>query len=191
MRSRHPFVVAAFAASLVLAPAAGAGEIQLEPGLWEVENDMAAAGGQLGAAQAELKRQLAAMPPEQRAMMEKMMAGQGVDLGGKGLLGVTGRICLTREMIDQHELPVQKGKCTTKLLSRTGNSVKMSFECTDPPAHGEGEYTILSPKAYEMKMAVRAAIQGQEEKMTMDATGKWLGADCGSVKPRAWSTAPR
>jgi hypothetical protein len=41
---------------------------------------MAGASAQLGAAQAQLQARLAQMPPEQRAMMEQMMAGRG--LGG-------------------------------------------------------------------------------------------------------------
>ena len=32
-------------------------------------------------------------------------------------------------------------------------------------------------------MTVKTAAQGKTETMVMDATGKWLKADCGNVKP--------
>jgi hypothetical protein len=48
--------------------------------LQQMSGQMAGAQAQLGAASAQLQARLAQMPPEQRAMMEKMMAGRG--LGG-------------------------------------------------------------------------------------------------------------
>ena len=183
---RHSLILIAV---LVFASTASAGELELKPGLWAVTNKMAAAGGQMGAAQAELQKQLAAVPPEQRKMMEAMMARQGLKLDAAGPLEVSGRICMTQQMIDQHELPVQQGSCKTTLQSRTGNEMKMSFTCTDPPASGEGRYTIVNAEAYTMKMDIKTSIAGSPEKVTIDAAGKWLGADCGAVKPDNWSTS--
>lgn len=168
---------------LALASSASAGEVDLKPGLWMVQSKMSAAGGQLGAAQAQMQEQLAAMPPEQREMMQAMMAAQGVKLSGAGLLEVNRQICMTQEMIDRHALPVQEGNCKTTLKSRSGKQMKMSFECTEPAASGEGHYEILSPEAYKMKMTVRTSVEGKPETMTMDATGRWRGPDCGDVKP--------
>ena len=46
---------------------------------------LAGAQAQLGAAQAQLQAQMAQMPPEQRAMMQQMLAGRGLGgLGGPG-----------------------------------------------------------------------------------------------------------
>jgi hypothetical protein len=41
----------------------------------------------------------------------------------------------------------------------------------------------MGPDSYAMKMVMNTSVQGRPEKMTMDGSGKWLGADCGSVKP--------
>ena len=51
-----------------------------------MSGQLAGAGAQLGAAQAQLQAQLAQMPPEQRAMMEQMLAGRGLGgpPGGRG-----------------------------------------------------------------------------------------------------------
>ena len=52
----------------------------------QMSGQLAGAGAQLGAAQAQLQAQLAQMPPEQRAMMEQMLAGRGLGAaaGGRG-----------------------------------------------------------------------------------------------------------
>jgi hypothetical protein len=34
-----------------------------------------------------------------------------------------------------------------------------------------------------MKMAVNSTVQGKPETMNMNTSGKWLSADCGSIKP--------
>ena len=38
-------------------------------------------------------------------------------------------------------------------------------------------------EAYRSKMTMTSTRQGKPEKMDMDGQGKWLSADCGSVKP--------
>jgi hypothetical protein len=170
------------------AVSASAQELELEPGLWEIHHKMASASGQMESAAAKVKEQLANMPPEQRKMMEDMMASRGVKMGGGGGFEMSGKICMTKEMVEKNAIPVQQGTCKTTTDSRTGNTVKMSFTCTDPPSSGEGQYTIVSREAYTTKMVVRTAIEGKPETMNMDASGKWLGADCGSVKPARWPT---
>ena len=47
----------------------------------------------------------------------------------------------------------------------------------------EGDVTFVSPEAYTMRMAVTTQTEGRPETVNLDASGKWLGADCGSVKP--------
>ena len=36
-----------------------------------------------------------------------------------------------------------------------------------------------------MKVTTAATVRGKAEEMHMDASGKWLSADCGSIKPHA------
>jgi hypothetical protein len=48
----------------------------------QMGGQLAGAQAQLGAAQAALQAQLAQMPPQQRAMMEQMLAGRGLGVGG-------------------------------------------------------------------------------------------------------------
>ncbi len=156
----------------------------LKPGLWEISSKMTSASGEAEKAAAEMRAQLADLPPEQRAMMEDMMAKQGVKLGGGAAPGaMTVKTCLTPEMVARNEIPAQQGKCKTTSQPRTGNVVKMAFTCTDPPSSGEGVYTVVSPEAFTSQTVVRTSAGGTAETMNLDAKGKWLGADCGTVKP--------
>jgi hypothetical protein len=141
------------------------------------------AGGQVEQQMAQMQKQMAAMPPEQRKMMEETMARQGVRMGPGGPGGMSMKICMTKEMAERSEIPARQGDCKTTHQSRTGNTMRMAFTCTNPPSSGEGQVTFTSPGAYSMKMAVSTTVQGKPEKMNMDGSGKWLGADCGNIKP--------
>ncbi|MCB2028402.1 MAG: DUF3617 family protein, partial [Rhodoferax sp.] len=46
----------------------------LQPGLWELTSTMHSGSGQMEKAMAEAQKQMAALPPEQRKMMQDMMA---------------------------------------------------------------------------------------------------------------------
>ena len=165
--------------------AGSVGAQSIKPGLWEITNKLQSSNPQMDQQMAMAQQQMANMPPEQRKMVEEMMAKQGVKLGagGPGSMGM--KICMTREMAERNEIPSQRGDCKTTMLPRSGNTMKMSFACTNPPSSGEGEYTFSGSEAYSMKMTVNTQVQGKPEKMNMAGSGKWVGADCGDIKPMA------
>jgi hypothetical protein len=174
------FIVAA----AVLGLASSAGAQTLKPGLWELTHKMQTSSGQMEQQMAQAQKQMANMPPEQRKMMEEMMARQGVKMGPGGPGGgTTMKICMTKEMVERNELPTQRGDCKTTQQARTGNTMKVAFTCSNPPSSGEGEITFAGPEAYSMKMVVNTSMQGKPEKVNMDGAGKWLSADCGTIKP--------
>ncbi len=152
-----------------------------KPGLWEI-NQKVGGNPEMDKAMAEMQQQLASMPPAQRKQMEQMMAAQGVKLGQGG--GMSVQVCVTPEMAAQQEVPVQKeGDCTTKVQSRSGNTIKVAFSCKNPPSSGEGTYVFRGDTGYDMKMLVKTTEGGKPVTTTMEGTGRWLGADCGKVKP--------
>ena len=61
--------------------------------------------------------------------------------------------------------------------------MKFKFTCASPPSSGEGQYTFMGDSAYTMKMKINTTQQGKQAVTTMDSSGKWLGADCGPIKP--------
>ena len=171
------------AATLSAAPFC-AGAQAMKPGLWEISNKLQSASGQVERDMAQMQQQMASMPPEQRKMMQDMMAKQGVSMGGSG--GTSMKVCITREMAERNDIPAQQsGDCKHVSSPRSGNSMKMSFTCTNPPSSGQGAVTFAGADAFTMKMTVNTAVQGKPEKMNMDGSGKWLSADCGSIKPVA------
>ena len=155
----------------------------MKPGLWEVNNKMSGGSGEMEKGMAEMQKQLANMPPEQRKMMEDMMAKQGVSMGAGGGGGMSAKVCLTKDMVESNQVAAKQGDCQQTNSSRTGNTMKFSFVCTKPPSSGEGQMTFVSPEAYTMKMAVNTTVKGKPETMNMDASGKFLSNECGSIKP--------
>ena len=150
------------------------------PGLWEVNSKL---GGspEIDQAMAKMQQQLASMPPEQRKMMEDMMAKKGVGMVPAAGGGMAARVCITKEMAERHQMPMQqRGSCVTNVSEKTSSSMKMNFTCTNPPSTGEGQFTFSGDSAYAMKMKVNSTVQGKPHTTTIDGTGKWLGADCGN-----------
>ncbi len=168
--------------------ALGAQAQTMKPGLWEMSSKVQMPGmtpeqqQRMEMAQAEMAK----MPPEIRKMMESAMAKQGVSMvqGSDG--GIAVRVCITKDMAERNNVPVQqRGNCTSSMSPRTGNTMKMSFSCTDPVSSGEGTYTFESPEAYSMKMTINADHNGKPGQMHMNSNGRWISSGCGEVKPIA------
>lgn len=154
---------------------------EMRPGLWEHSFTLKSQSGKLERAMAEMQQQMANLPPEQRKMMERMMAAQGVQLGSGDSL----RVCISKEQAARAMVPQQHGNCRQEILERRGNTIKYRLQCTgDTTASGEGEVTFTSPTAYSGKSTFNTTVQGRDERMTMEQSGKWLSDDCGELKPR-------
>jgi hypothetical protein len=164
----------------------------MKAGLWEINSKMISDNPEMAAGMAKMKEQMAAMPPEQRKMMEDMMAKRGVQMPGmNGDGGIVTKMCMTKEMAARNEVPVQHdahNDCTSTRTPGAGKTMKIAFTCTKPPSSGEGELSF-SDASYAMKMKMSSNRKGKPETMTMDVAGKWLGSDCGDIKPFALPTA--
>lgn len=177
MTLRHSVLALAMGATCC---AAGAAD-NLKPGLWEITTKMSSSSGEMEKAMAEMQKQMASMAPEQRKMMQEAMAKHGVGMGEKAN---SVKMCMTREMVERNDFGAQKGDCKNTMAPRSGNTLKMSFVCSNPATSGESQITFNGPESYTSKTVVNSAgPQGKPEKMTMDAAGKWLSADCGNIKP--------
>ncbi|MCB2000823.1 MAG: DUF3617 domain-containing protein, partial [Rhodoferax sp.] len=103
--------------------------------------------------------------------------------GGPG--SMVAKVCMTAEMLARNEIVTQEGDCRSQHAPRVGNTMAFSFSCTRPPSSGEGEVTFVSPQAYRSRMNVKTSTGGRTEPFTMQSQGRWLSADCGSIKPLA------
>ena len=168
---------------LLLACAAGASAQTMKPGLWEITTQMQSGGKDMGAAMERMQKQMASMPPEQRKMMEEMMAKQGVKMGASPGGGMAIKVCMTQEMVDRHEVAPPRDGCTHTMSPRVGNTMKFAYKCTQPPSSGEGEVSFTSPEAYASKMSATSNRSGSERTLEMQNSGRWLGSNCGDIKP--------
>jgi len=169
-------------ALIALATAFAAHAQTQAPGLWEHSFTMKSPGGEMERAQAEMQKQLAAMPPAERKKIEDMMAARGVKMGAQG---TTVKFCLTKEQAAKPPEPRMSGDCTQSEVQRSGSTMKYKFACTKPQqVSGEGQVSYASDKAYTGRSVINTqGAQGMPQQMTMEMAGKWLGADCGDVKP--------
>ncbi|KQZ30390.1 DUF3617 domain-containing protein [Duganella sp. Root1480D1] len=162
----------------------------LKPGLWELDNRIASASPEMMAVMAAAQQQMANMAPEQRKAMEQMMARHGVNLGLGDNGGVKLTYCLTKDMADKQDLPAgQPGQCTTTRTPVPGG-LNVTFNCTRPPSSGNGQVIFNGNTAYSMRMNVNSSAQGKPQNMVVEGSGRWLGADCGSVAAPAPAAPP-
>ena len=151
-------------------------------GLWEVTSKLGGSA-EMDKAMAQMQQQMASMPPEQRKQMEAMLAKQGMSMSAAPG-GMLAKMCLTKDMVARSQMPVQtQGDCASTTSDKTSTSMKFRFTCISPPSSGEGQYTFMGDSAYTMKMKINTPQQGKPVITTMDASGKWLSADCGNIKP--------
>lgn len=167
---------------ILLSSLSHAQSMKIEPGLWELTMTMQSQSGQVEQAMREMQQQLAALPPEQRQMMEQMMAAQGVSLGDTAN---TYRICITPEDAELDQLHLADENCSHEILQRSGNTLKVRFKCAgDPPSSGEGEITILSPTEYRGKAQIDTLVDGKPEQVRIEQVGRRIAADCGKLFPK-------
>ena len=155
---------------------------KMKPGLWEHSFTMKSKTGDVEKGLEQMKKAMAKMTPEQRKMMEDMMAKQGMGMSDKG---TSVKVCISKEQAENLEIPQnQEDNCEQEILKRTPNSIKIKFTCTgESNSTGEGEFTLVNSTSYVGKAIVDIESKGNKDRLNMDQKGKWLSADCGSIKP--------
>ena len=183
MRTRDLVVAPSLAAVALLAAVPVLAQ-DMKPGLWEHAVTLKSSGGEMEAAMASMQREMANLPPEQRRQMEAMMAGRGIGMGAPGQPH-TMRVCVTPEQAARGVMPTkEEGRCERTNLSRSGKTVRFAFACEgDPPSRGEGEVTFVSATQQRSTVTTTTTRGGRSEQMQVQSSSRWLGADCGNVKP--------
>jgi len=183
MNARHRLLVAcvfALPATCALAQAP-----QIRPGLWEETVKMKMNGGEADAAMEKMKARLASMPPDQRAAVEKMMAGRGLGMAPGGAANVV-RVCYTKEQLARGFSPGRESQCTRKNVSTSGHVTQYDFACTTARNHnvvGHGTLTTLGDSAFTFTSESDATSDKGTMHMTNDIAGKFVSSDCGDVQP--------
>jgi len=178
-----PVAGAAVSLASALAFASLPAAAQMAPGLWEHTMKFKSQSGDMEKQMADAQARMASLPPDQRKMVEQMMAKNGVSMGPQGM---TARSCVTKEQAARMEpLPMGRGECTQEVVSRTSNSMKVKWVCGGKdPSNGEGEIHFSNDKTFAGRAVMNNMHNGKPERTDVDTTGHWLASDCGDIKPR-------
>lgn len=180
-------------------------KVDMKPGLWEhritlVGGNSAATAQtqQMQTAMEEVKKQMVNMPPEQRKMMEDMMAQQGMTFSDQGVSmqnnkvqistdGTLVKQCITQAQIDKGYMPESTAGCNPQITQLSKTKFKMAYECTDQSStKGEGEIEFTSSTAYKGKANFVNQMNGNAQRYETEQSGSWLSSDCGDIKPEAY-----
>lgn len=194
-------LIAFFATVIALPLQAETVKIDMKPGLWEHRiklvggNDLAAQTAQMQQAMDEVKKQMAGLPPEQRKMMEDMMAQQGMKFSDQGVSmqdnkvqiskdGTVVKQCITQAQIDKGYLPDPGDNCQPTITQLSKTKFKTTYTCTGQhKATGEGEIEFTSSTQYKGKANFITQSNGSSQRYETEQSGSWLSNDCGNIKP--------
>ncbi|MEO8152464.1 MAG: DUF3617 domain-containing protein [Rhizobacter sp.] len=146
-------------------------------GLWQVQSERTTDGKKAP----DLGEHLKTMSPDMRKRMEANMKLHGIDMsGGPGQM----KMCMNRDSLDKGKWQgVDQGTCKTDFSTRNNSLWKWHSSCSQPPSVTDGEAAFASPEAYTVKSNSTMTLQGKSRVSTMSLSAKWLGADCGDLKP--------
>jgi hypothetical protein len=155
----------------------------LKPGLWETHmvkqivdgKDMTA---QIAAAAAQMQKMMANLSPEQRARMETMVKGGGAN----GAF----QMCISPEMANRDKPIVDReGHCQPATFNRSGNRTTYEFTCSSNGGTmtGKGVATATGDVIASQVDTTSTRADGTTHVTHTETEMKYLGADCGDVKP--------
>lgn len=171
MRRKLGIILLSLPAVLLLfgyAHAAG----RMKPGLWEMSM------------MSDAMKEMPKIPPEQLEKMKQM----GIKMPMMENGAIVHQICITKEMAEQDHPPMaqrEQSMCKPQNINQSGNSYSMDLICDSPELKGmgtvrgsfNGSSSLRSVYDFKGTSRERPVVQH------METTGKWLSADCGTVKP--------
>jgi hypothetical protein len=167
------FGIAGIFCSLLLAEG-----LHIKPGLWEATT----ANNIMAAMMPEEK--LAQMPPAQRAQIEAMMKQANNQPPVK--------VCYTKEQIDsgmRYNMDRAGNSCRTTVVSSAGSKQVSEMACDNGKNKTTGTITFETqdPEHYTGLVQMHTNASGPGKEMTIKIAAKWVGSDCGDVKPHDYA----
>lgn len=169
-----PNMSSVFVAGLLIAcvaPVNAAGFMRA--GLWEMT------------AQSAKPVEMPPMSAEQRTQLEKM----GVDVARLQQGVFVNKVCISPEMAERETMPQlnkQETGCQIANQQRSGNLYTVDMVCDGKNMKGKGttKTTFAGKESFQTESHFTGTAAGQPVDQRMHASGKWLSADCGNVKPQ-------
>jgi hypothetical protein len=180
MQRWQPLVLGLGVMAAALAGArADAPAFDVKPGLWQVTTSGNASGGPSLPPDA-----LAQMTPEQRAQVEAALRGAMA----RATAPRTIRSCITAEQLRRNPDFTRGGKtgCRQTAISRTASEIELHEACSGGNAGTMSATIHFSARDRETISGTTLVTQnngGQPMTVRQQIVGKWLGPDCGSIKP--------
>ncbi|MGN6527904.1 MAG: DUF3617 family protein [Burkholderiaceae bacterium] len=154
------------------------------PGLWEEQVTVKSDDAQMEAAMARMKERLAAMPPDQRRMVEAQMAARGV---ATGAAPHSVRVCISKEQADRGFVPDRNddGKCTRQELKRSSSGIDFAYSCNEGDTQVTGHGSAVFGDSKSFSVTTESDIRNPRHPMHMSSriVGRFVSSDCGDVKP--------
>ena len=150
----------------------------VEPGLWEVTTKVDMSGG-MSAVPPEVYDR---MSPSQRAQIEARM--------DQSRQPQTKRECITRAQIEKglHLADESRGRCRTTLVSSSRSAMVVKVACSGNMSSSTGtmRFAATDGKTMTGRFEMSATSTRSDTAIAIKGTmrGRWLGADCGNVRPR-------
>jgi len=182
---RKLLVVGLAVLAVVNGLAAGFG---LKPGLWESRivkhvMDGRDTTAQTTGALSQMEQNLSRLPPAQRAQMEAMMKEHGALTTGTA--GTT-KLCISPEMAARDKPVIDpEGRCQPGKVERSGNHMTFEFNCNTNGTltSGKGESTASGDVISTRVDVTTQRGKGETHKVHSESEMKFLGSDCGDIKP--------
>lgn len=123
--------------------------------------------------------------PQLDAVMIEQLEASGVQL--PFLKPMTTQTCLTPEQVRQETLPDfndPDSGCATRNVRREGDQVLGNIACNGQiQGTGSLRLDLHGPESYSGVQHFEGLAQGLPVTMKTDIRGRWMQADCGSVRP--------
>ena len=169
-----------FLSCLAIVAVAGPPVPPVKPGLWETRMSGLDANG--NAMPLPEQAALSRMSPEMRARMADTMKARGLSMPDES--GAT-KSCFTKEMFESgrwQQIASENG-CTTNYSTLSSSTWKWHSSCSALKSESDGEAVFSSPQSYTVKVTTTATVMGKTNTSTRIIQAKWLGPDCGDIKP--------
>jgi hypothetical protein len=166
-----------FAALPALLFAGSSAASPMKPGLWEMS---------MGADQMPTMPKLS---PEQIEQMRKAGVEMPTVQNGRYIV----KVCVTKEMAASERPPVHRSEsgCQTRNFQHSGTDYSLEEVCDGPFRKGTAfiKGSFNGSEGISTTYDFKGTERGQPVNRHHDVTGKWVSADCGSIKPPATPAA--
>jgi len=161
-------LVSALACSPLGAHAAG----MMKQGLWEMT------------VKSDAMKSRPALTPQQQEMMRQ----RGISVPQMQDGAMQNKFCVSKEMAERDSPPAMRQNqtgCETKNFTRSAGGYSADLVCNGPNMQGSGTIkgTFSGNESFASTYDFKGTAHGHPINTHQETSGKWLSADCGSIKP--------